>query len=60
MTTKTNGYGLDPTRKIQMWQNGVMMGLITHNEATELLNAGNYHVITSQAIEYPNRGYIND
>jgi hypothetical protein len=40
------------TTKVQLWQNGLMMGVIPQTEATELLAEGTYRVINDQAIEY--------
>ena len=45
-TTKVN---LD-TERVQMWRNGVMMGVISRKEAEELVASGKYKVITGQAI----------
>ena len=40
------------TKKVQLWQNGIMITLISETEATELINDGNYKVINDQAIEW--------
>ena len=39
------------TPKVQYWQNGLMMGLISRQEADEMLKCG-YKEINSQAIEW--------
>jgi hypothetical protein len=39
-------------KKVQLWQNGLMMTIIPKTEATELLNAGTYRLINDQAIEW--------
>ena len=38
--------------KIQYWQNGIMIGIISHKEAIKLVDSGIYRIINSQAIEW--------
>lgn len=40
------------TENVQLWQRGVMMGLIPLKEANDLINEGTYRIITTQAIEW--------
>ena len=40
------------TDKVQMWQNGLMAGVITREEANDLLDDGRYEIINGQAIEW--------
>ena len=40
---------------IQMWQNGVMMGLISKVEADQLVYEGSYRWINTQAVEWLGR-----
>ena len=37
--------------KAQMWQNGLMMSVITESEANELVESGTYRRINNQAID---------
>ena len=38
--------------KVQMWQKGVMMSVISESEAKELVKSGIYRRINSQAIDW--------
>ena len=40
------------TRKVQMWQKGTMMSVISETEAKELVESGTYRRINSQAIDW--------
>lgn len=40
------------TDKVQLWQNGIMAGLVTREEANDLLDDGAYDIINAQAIEW--------
>lgn len=40
------------TDRVQMWQNGVMAGIISREEANDLLDDGRYNIINAQAIEW--------
>jgi hypothetical protein len=40
------------TKKFQLWQNKIMITLISQSEASELISTGAYRIINSQAIEW--------
>lgn len=40
------------TKKVQLWQNGIMITVIPRKEADEMLNEGTYREINEQAIEW--------
>ena len=40
------------TEKVQLWQNGMMAGVISREEANDLLEAGRHDIINAQAIEW--------
>lgn len=40
------------TEKVQLWQNGIMAGVIPRDDASELLKEGKYELINAQAIEW--------
>lgn len=38
--------------RIQFWQNGIMIGFVSHIEAIKMVDSGMYRIINSQTIDW--------